>query len=58
LQAHQGTGHGLFNSLLADLMQDDSKPSTFSGVEMKSLVLIVLATCIVFDLFVVWMLWD
>jgi hypothetical protein len=44
--------------LLADLVQDDSEASTFSGVEMKRLVVIVLATCIVFDLFVVWMLWD
>ena len=27
-------------------------------VQMKKFLLIALATCIVFDLFVVWMLWD
>ena len=38
-------------------MQDDVSHCT-CGAEMKKFVLIVLATCIVFDLFVVWMLWD
>jgi hypothetical protein len=55
LQAHQGAGP--FKGLLSDLMHHKTEAHCVLAAQMKKFLLITLATCIVFDLIVMWIMW-